>query len=358
MKKLIAALLALASAAPAGAKLNIGSKKDVPHVDITVAKGETMSDSIVTSGVVSIAGKATEDVAVFGGPLTIDGDVLGDVASFGGPITVNGSVKGDVASFGGPVTINGDVKGEVASTGGDVTLGAKASIGGDLALLGGKLDKAEGAKIAGSVTSFDLKLAAKMAPLAKKWQRWAPEVKEELGVAGRVALFVGFLIFTACIGLLVGLVAAVLPQPVDAVAQSVKADFWGSAGVGVLMMLGFVPSIVALAASILGIPLIPLFLIASAAAAIMALAASSRLAGERLFESLQKPQPGNAAVAAVVGYALLVSLLVLGRLLHLTGGIGGPAGVVLVLAGLMVLAGSMIVGLGAVWRTRMGSRTA
>ena len=347
-------------ASPAGARhFDFGRmKKDVPRVDIHVAKGETMHDDIATSGSVAIEGTETGSVAVFGGPAVIDGEVLGDVAAFGGPLTINGRVKGDVASFGGAVTVNGEVLGEVAATGGDVALGPKSSIRGDLALLGGKLDRADGARIGGSISNFDLKLAASLAPMAARWRHWEPEAREELGAAGRLALFAGFIVFTLCVGLLVALLAALLPQPVEQVAQAVKGDFWGSAGAGVLMMLGFCPALLLLVVSILGIPLIPLAFIAATAAVVLGLAAASRLAGERLFESLHKPQPGSVIVSAAAGYGLLVCLVFVGKVLRLAGGFTAFAGGTLVLAGLMVLCGALLVGLGGVWRTRMGSRAA
>jgi cytoskeletal protein CcmA (bactofilin family) len=351
-------------AVPASARhFNFGkmNHQDVPHVDIHVAKGETMADEIATSGSVLIEGKATDNVAVFGGPVTIDGTVIGDVAAFGGPVIVNGSVKGDVASFGGPVTINGDVMGEVAATGGDVTLGPKASIHGDLALLGGKLLKADGAKVSGSISNFDLKIAAKLAPMAAHWRGWehaTHDQGEDESAGGRLALFAGFAVFTACIGLVVAVLAALLPQPVEQVAQSVKGDFWGTAGAGVLVTLGFFPSLLLLVVSILGIPLIPLAFITATAAVVLGLAAASRLAGERLFESLKKPQPGSAVVAALYGYGVLIGLLFVGKVLRLAGGLTAFAGGSLVLAGLMIVCAAVILGLGGVWRTRMGTRAA
>lgn len=359
MNVLKSILLCALAAAPASARhfdaWEMG--KDVPHVDIRVAPGETMADKIATSGSVSIEGTATEKVADFGGPVSISGSALDDVASFGGPITIDGSVKGDVASFGGGITINGEVDGDVASTGGDVTLGPKAVISGDLALLGGKLQKADGAVIRGSISNVDSKLAARLAMMGARWKNWEPDVRKDLGVAGRVALFAGFLALTICIGLLVVLADVLLPKPVDAVAQSVKTDFWNAAGIGVLMLLCFGPSLVLLAVSILGIPLIPLAFVAAAAAGVLALAAASRLAGERLFESLEKPLPGRASAAAA-GYGLLVGILVCGKVLRLAGGFVAFAGGTLVLAGLMVLCAAFVVGLGGVWRTRMGSRAA
>ncbi len=371
ISRVVAALLASSLlAAPAQAKKHwsLSDKKDVPHVDVTVDRGDTHAGDIATSGHVVINGKQIGDVAVFGGTLEGDGEIIGSVAAFGSSATM-GKVNGDVASFGGNVTINGKVSGEVAVTGGNINLGPKAVVTGDVALLGGKLNKADGAEIEGSISNLDLGLAAKLpARLAKQFEGWssddkdetkveAKEEKKEEGFGHRLGIFAGFVVFVGCVGLLVALLSVFLPRPVDAVAQSVKSDFWGAAGTGVLIMLAFFPGLIMLAVSVLGIPLIPLALIAAAAAFIMALAASSRLAGERLFESLQKPQPGNAAVAALLGYLALVTLTLIGRLIiFATNGLATLAGVTVFLAGLMVVVGSLVAGLGGVWRTRMGSR--
>ena len=92
-------------------------------------------------------------------------------------------------------------------------------------------------------------------------------------------------------------------------------------------------------------------------AVVLGLAGASRVAAERLFEALQKPAP-PAVLSTLAGYAALIGLMAIVKLMRLTGGLGGFAGGTLMLAGFMVLCGAIVVGLGAVWRTRMGGRPA
>jgi cytoskeletal protein CcmA (bactofilin family) len=371
MKKFLVAAAVLTLSIPALAAFHWGGRKQLQKGDITVAKGETFKGDIATDGSVDVEGTVTGDVAAFGGGVVIAGEALGDVASFGGPVKVSGRVKGDVASFGGPVVVEGSVGGEVAATGGDLTLGGGSMVGGDVALMGGKLAKSDSARIGGSVTSFDAGLLRRLAPVMRRWGKsaivngdqntvkldWRNDEESEESGASKAAKFAGFLIFNACIGALIAALAAFFPKHVATVAEAAKADFWGSAGVGVLMMLCFIPGIILLCVSILGIPLIPLGLMASFAAVVLALAAASRLAAERLFEALKKPAP-STTLAALAGYGALIGLMAVGKLMRLTGGIGSFAGGTLVLAGFMILTGAIVVGLGAVWRTRMGGRAA
>jgi hypothetical protein len=106
---------------------------------------------------------------------------------------------------------------------------------------------------------------------------------------------------------------------------------------------------------VLGIPLIPIAMLLFFAAKLMSLAAFGALLSEKFHDSLQRPSP-TPLRAAAIGYLLLTSLWVIGKLMALAGGIGSFVGGMLVLANMMILCCAVVVGLGAVWTTRMGSR--
>lgn len=103
----------------------------------TVENGETLNNAI----------------AIFGGNLTIEegATVNGDIILFGGNIEMAGNTKGDIALIGGNMTISGKTKGEIVLFGGQIKLTETAFIDGNISMVGGNVDKEEGAEITGEV---------------------------------------------------------------------------------------------------------------------------------------------------------------------------------------------------------------
>jgi hypothetical protein len=96
-------------------------------------------------------------------------DVAREVAAlFNAPVTLRSSgqleienertVKGDVAVLNGPLTIAGHVTGRVLAINADVLLRKGARIDGDLLVVGGEVDGAEGASIGGEIRIYHLPL--------------------------------------------------------------------------------------------------------------------------------------------------------------------------------------------------------
>ena len=338
---------------PGQARLNLDARHDAIHV----AKGETRNDDIVTSGAIFVEGSLNGDCVSLGGPVDIAGEVLGDVVSLGGPIVIAGTVKGDVASLGGPVKVLGVVKGEIAALGGIVTLEPRASVLGDVALMGGRLDKSDTAVVKGDVVQLDFSMLKRFVPLLARHGRGRdiPEALERLSPLYQVFRYGAFLAFTAGIGLMIILLTAFLPRQVENLAGAIKRDFWKSAGIGALILVLISPGLLLMLVSILGIPLVPMAILLLCAAVLMALASFSLILAERSYGALRKQAPSTLAGVGI-GYLLLVGLLIIGNLMKMTGNIGGVLGGVLILANIMVLCCAIVVGLGAVWTTRMGSR--
>jgi len=84
------------------------------------------------------------------------------------------------------------------------------------------------------------------------------------------------------------------------------------------------------------------------------LAAFSLVLAGRFCELRCQPLPQILA-AVPLGYGLLVGLLGLGKFLEIGGTIGGLLGGIFVLANLILLSCGLVVGLGALWLTRMGT---
>jgi cytoskeletal protein CcmA (bactofilin family) len=378
-----AALLWGLSAAPALAKVAVAEKDGgisisgknkihldtdkMRHDDVKVAKGETLSGDVVTSGAILVEGTVEGNCVSFGGKVEVPGEVRGDVVSLGGNVDLGGSSKGDLAAIGGSVHVSGKVGGDVAAIGGDVTLGKGAAVGGDVSVVGGHLSKEDGVSIKGSVSEIELGALKGLLPaltrgglklalasgggsgLHSRWSRVADEEAPSTG--GRILRTAAHLIFVVGLGLVLCLAALFMPAEIQAVAAAVRQDFWRSAGVGTLMVILFLPGLLVLAVSILGLPLIPIAILAWCAASLFGVAAFSLILAERAAESLRKPLPA-LPLAVGLGWLILETLPLVGRL------IGGFIGGTFWFAGFLFLTCGMVAGLGAVWNTRMGRRAA
>ena len=379
-----AALLCALAWAPALAKvtvtdheggLTVSGKNEIHldadkmrHDDVTVAKGETVKGDIVTSGMIVVDGTVEGNAVSFGGNVSVPGEVRGDVVVLGGNADVGGESKGDLAAIGGSVSVTGKVGGDVAAIGGNVALGKGAAVSGDVSVVGGHLSKDDGASVKGSVSQVGLGAlkgllpalthgGLKLAMASGSGSRWNSHWRhdsdsdedEKPSAGGRVVRAFLFLTFVLGLGLVLSLSAVFLPNETLAVSAAIRDDFWRSAGAGTLMVILFLPALVLLAVSILGIPLIPLAILAWTAASLFGVAAFSRLLAERAAESMQKPLPA-APLAVGLGWLILESLPFVGKL------IGGFIGGTFSFAGFLLLTCGMVAGLGAVWNTRMGRK--
>jgi hypothetical protein len=89
---------------------------------------------------------------------------------------------------------------------------------------------------------------------------------------------------------------------------------------------------------------------------LLAVAAFSLVLARRFARSTARPSPATLAGVAL-GFVLLVSPNLFGKLVTLLGVPGGFGGVLL-LANLILLSFAVMVGMGAIWSTRFGTKGA
>lgn len=350
-----AGLCGLSLAAPAQAR-RLDLKTDSEHTrtgDVYVGRNETVNgDLVTTGGSITVDGLVRGDVIAIGGNVVVNGEVTGDAVSMGGKVSVPGRVGGEAVSLGGSIEVAGSVARDISAIGGGVMLKSSAAARGDVAVLGGELEKEAGATIAGDVENVNFRgLWRRLFTRAGPWRE-----REEGGRGGSVLGFYFSLVSLAGIGMILLLLTVFLTKPVEKLAAAIKADFWRTAGIGLLILMGIGPALVLLVVSILGIPLIPVALLALVLAGFMSAAAFSLILSERFHEALKRPLPPTIPAVAI-GYGLLVSLLVAGKLLKLVGPLGFLGGVFTLVNAILVSC-AMILGLGALWATRAGSRDA
>ena len=88
--------------------------------------------------------------------MVIEADSLAarQVIALGRQLVVDGTVTSDAAVVGADARVGGVVRGDLIVLGGNARLGARARVGGDVFVLGGRLDAERGARIDGRSVSY------------------------------------------------------------------------------------------------------------------------------------------------------------------------------------------------------------
>jgi len=331
----------------AGKDIEINAK-DTRVGDVHIAAGDTLDDDLATKGgSITVDGVVTGDCAVIGGSIAVNGEVQGDVACFGGSADVAGRVGGGLACFGGSADITGSVEDELACFGGTVTLGPKSSVGGDVSVMGGTVEKSDSAQIGGEIQKLDLGMLNSVMPRMIGSAR----VVHENPVKSRFLVFAVWFFVALGLSLIILLIATLFPHHIEAVKNATMQDTWKSFGIGLLVVVAFLPVWIMLLITIVGVFLVPLVY---AAALLISLAAFGLVLGQRFFQGLKKPQPGTV-LTSITGFLLLMAVLVAGMLINVAGSPFNILGWILVIISWIACWIGISLGLGGVWLSRFGT---
>lgn len=295
---------------------------------ITVGADETVDDLTVVGGTVVIDGTVQGDLTVLSGSVEVNGDVEGSINGLGGSIEVSGSVDegvrmlagsitvregatiGSLSAAAGSVQIAGTVAGDVRAGAGTTTLADTAVIDGDLRY-GGSLSMADGAVVHGDVSE-------------EQFQVWGIVVDQ--GVLDWIGTIMFFMMHLLLGALLLLAAPRFSQQLADAVHETpVRSGLIGFA------LLVFTPLVlVAVALTIIGIPLAMMGLFALLVLVWIGLVYGRYAIGEWLLSYTDVENRwialilglvviGLVAQVPVIGWwiSFVVTLLGLGALAHL-----------------------------------------
>lgn len=349
---LLAGAVTLAVFAAAHARWSVNRDYDVTHSDVRVGENETLQGDVVTDKSITVLGTLKGDCVSLGGPAAVKGKVLGDMVSFGGPVAVSGSVSGDLVSIGATVETSGLIEGDLVAVGANVSLKPGATVQGDISTIGGRVDQAPGAVIRGRMNFVTPGMLKRILPPLMRFGGGPHKSGDSVNplLAGGL-IGAGLLILSSLLllgALLLVLPAIFFPKNVENVAREMTVNFWKSAGIGALIVMALFPAFLAMLISIMGIPLIPLALMLLVAAKVLGFCGFSLVLARRFFEGLKRPVPVSLIAQVCVGYALLAAVIFVGHALPVLGWL-------LTLTGLIVAAFGVLLGLGAVWSTSMGT---
>jgi hypothetical protein len=284
-----------------------------------------------------------------------------DIVRFGGDVTIAADevVTGDVVVIGGSADIDGQVDGEVAVIGGSLTLGPRADIKRDVTVVGGKLNKDPAANIEGKLSEVGVGDAIRGRRNGSGVTMPSVQWGRNSGGFGPVFSVFGTLVRLALMMLLAGIVLLVARVPVQQIADRAAAEPLKSWAVGFLAEILFVPvlviTIVVLAVSIIGIPLLLLVPVAIVAAILVFLVGFTGVAYHvgRLIEGRFEQVRDKPYLATFLGIAAIVSPLLLGRLIGMLSGMGVIVGL-LMGVGFVVEFVAWTTGVGAAALVRFG----
>jgi cytoskeletal protein CcmA (bactofilin family) len=285
--------------------------------DYELAEGDTINEDVtVTGGNAKIAGVICADLAVMGGTVDISGMICGDVAVFGGNLDIQGSVAGDAAVFGGHVHNKGMIEGDVFVVGGTISLDSGSVVDGDISMVGGSVDRDTNAVVLGKIESVEIEVLEQLLPRIGRIGR-AFDWTKKLPGSGIVGGFIGIAILLV-IYVLNLLVLLIFPRPIDRIIEKVQHSVWASVGFGLGIQILFIPLIVLFAVSVIGIPLIPLFLLAVNVAVLFGYSAISLTIGDKIIKGFNW-QIQNKVGTFSIGWITLMMILILGFIFRICG---------------------------------------
>jgi hypothetical protein len=223
---------------------------------------------------------------------------------------------------------------------------------GSVTSVGGQIEQERGAEVRGEVNEVTLN--------HRPWRHasgpWRPWIGRDL-FSGWFSLL-GTLLRIALVMLLTLIVAIVASGPVERISHRATTDPWVSGFVGLLAQVLFVPvlvlTVVFLAISIVGIPLlvlVPFALVALLFGVLMGFTGVARRVGEWAVGPYKGP-----LVATAVGVAVITAGAVVTRIVWLIPGPIAPLAISLWAIALFLEYIAWTVGLGALLLTRFGTR--
>ena len=254
----------------------------------------------------------------FGGAVILETNEVecGSVTTFGGTVAINGEVRGDLVAFGSAVVIAGTVDGKIEMYGGSLILQSGSSIHGDIQLYGSRWTQGLNVQLGGPVVDHTK--------------------QPYLLFTERSGFYFPF--WPLLIWLLLGvLLTSLLPEHVMLVRTTVVSKARRSLVIGLLSILLAPPVEVVLIALVLSIPLAIIVGLGLIAAWALGTVAIGWLMGDYILRRVA-PHRNTRLMQIVVGLTVLV---LAGSLPYI---------------GWLISIGAGLLGLGAVFLSRFGTR--
>jgi len=270
-------------------------------------------------------GESAEAVVAILGSAIARGEVREAVVAVAGNVTVSGQVGDAAVAVLGDLTLEqgATVDGDVVVVGGDLTIAAGATVRGEVVCVGGRADIAEGANVEGNVQEIPVPglhaLKDWVIQCVFKLRPLAPQVGWVWVLAG--AFFVLYL-----------LVAVAMPRPVGACVRELTRRPATSFLMGLLTLLLVPVILLILAATGIGVFVIPFLLAALVFGALIGKVAFLEFLGESVvhaFSSVTQLKPVMALLLGSIILTVLYLVPVLGLIAFMVTGLWALGAVVM-----------------------------
>jgi cytoskeletal protein CcmA (bactofilin family) len=292
---------------------------------------------------VTVSDTGLEDVFVAGETVTVDSEVTQSVHAAGRNVRIERTVGGDVYAAGFHVDIGAPVTGDLVAGGYQVTIAAGARVGDD-ALLAARLVAIRGAiggdariaarnveiaaPIAGSMEiraqEIRFREGARIGGTLEYWSPNAIELPPDIIAADRVTFhrvsraaappvgvfgyLAGGIAFLTAVVLLGALFAFLFRGPLTRSSAIMRAHPWYTLLFGAIASSALFGSLVVFGASLIGVPLLPLVLIAIPFVLLAGYLTTAHVIGRML---LARRRQGAGTGVGTVFAAILIGVLVL-----------------------------------------------
>jgi hypothetical protein len=261
-------------------------------------------------------------------------------------ITEDETVEGDAVCIGGNLTVMGKVVGDAVSVGGNVTVTSTAVVDGDVVSIGGLLDVSPGAEVSGDKVAIEGEVPG------LKGLKWLGVMRDVTGgLTSRIVDVVKELVFFGFLMLIALLLTAFMPRQFGRIDEHLAGDFPRSTLLGVGIMILLPVTLVILLVSIIGIPLIPLLILAAIVSILVGYVAMGRVLGHRLVGDK------HVMFQVFIGLILLNGASLLGDIIALPGGVMATIGGVFTGVGRIIFIAASGIGMGAFVYSSFGRRS-
>lgn len=248
---------------------------------------------VVPGGFIRTSGASSEMVRVGASAHIGEGQSVREMVVVFGDATMDGEVRGEMVVVWGDATVNGRVGGDFVNVFGKTTLGPKAKLNGECIVVGTELVKDPGAVLSSQPIEVNLGgfmywlksgllLARPIAP--GLWWIW-------------VAVAIHFLLYL--------LIILIAPRPVEVCLKTLDTQLLASFGAGLVGFILIAPLLTIVAATGIGVLLIPFLILAFIGAVLVGKAAMLQFLGGQLNRRLNPDAVPTSLLAFVVGFALV-----------------------------------------------------
>ncbi len=273
--------------------------------------GSVSQDAYIAGGQLDLSGSVGRNARIAGGQIETDQDlaIFGNATVTGGDVKLRGKIAGYLQTAGGRVLLDGAVDGDVVATAGELKLGPNARIAGKLHYASRKAVSVDpSASVSGGIERMTT----------------PPMGRDRIDADDRrlVARGVG-LVWTLGLMLLAGLFVGAFPKASSRVAEAARARFGFSLLLGFIALICIPFAVLILLFTLVGIPLALLVLGAYFVIVFVGYVAGCIAVREWILQILGSARANKtgwrlgAAVAAVLGIALLTRAPLLGGLVAL-----------------------------------------